>query len=105
MNNFARAHNSYLEPPDDDPVCEDGCGDTLVRDPWTHEWNCENKFCPTKFQGVEKEMAEVLVEFMDRAKDVSILKRQYLALDKKHDALKLEFETYKRNQREKERRL
>lgn len=22
MNNFARAHNSYLEPPDDDPVCE-----------------------------------------------------------------------------------
>ncbi len=64
MNNFEHAHNQYLEPPDDDPVCEDGCGDTLERD-LNGDWLCSNKFCPLKFSGVEKEMAEALVEFMD----------------------------------------
>lgn len=68
MNNFERAHNSYLEPPEEPPVCEDGCSDTLERDPWTHEWVCPNKFCPTKFSGLEKEMAEALVEFMDETR-------------------------------------
>lgn len=67
MNNFERAHNQWLEPPDDDPVCEDGCGDTLERD-MDGEWVCPNKFCPTKFSGVEKEMAEALVEFMDETR-------------------------------------
>lgn len=66
MNNFARAHNSYLEPPDDDSVCEDGCGETLEKD-MNGDWYCPNKFCPLKFSGVEKEMAEALVEFMDDA--------------------------------------
>ena len=66
MNNFARAHNSYLEPPDDDPVCEDGCGDTLEKD-INGNWVCANIFCPLKFQGVEKAMAEALVEYMDKA--------------------------------------
>jgi len=65
MNNFPRAHDKWLEPPDDDPTCEDGCGDTLVRDSYTYEWICVNKFCPTKFDGVEKEMAEALVEYME----------------------------------------
>lgn len=67
MNNFARAHNSYLEPPDDDPICEGehGCGDYLERDRWTGEWICVNKFCPTKFDGVAQEMAEALVEYME----------------------------------------
>lgn len=62
--NFARAHNTYLEPPDDDPICEDGCGQTLTRD-ITGVWVCDYKFCPTKFQGVEKEMAEALVDALD----------------------------------------
>lgn len=64
MNNFARAHNSYLEPPDDDPICEDGCGEYMERD-MEGEWYCANKFCPLKFQGIEKEMAERLLEAKD----------------------------------------
>lgn len=79
MNNFARAHDRWLDPPDDDPICEDGCGETLVKD-FTGVWLCENKFCPTKFQGLEKEMAEALVEALD---DVRIYKRykvKYVAL-------------------------
>jgi hypothetical protein len=66
MNNFARAHNQWLEPPDDDPTCEDGCGDTMEKD-INGEWCCFNRYCPTKFSKgtVEYEMAEALVEFMD----------------------------------------
>ena len=87
MNNFARAHNKWLEPPDDGPVCEDGCGDTLVRD-WTDgSWYCENKFCPTKFQGVEKEMAEALVEYMDRA----------YTYEQRYTHMKRNFELYREN--------
>lgn len=54
-------HDKYLDPPDEPPYCEDGCGETLVKD-FTGVWLCENKFCPLKFQGVEQEMAYKLVE-------------------------------------------
>lgn len=87
MNNFARAHDRYLEPPDDDPICEDACGQTLERD-IEGEWVCVNRFCPTKFQGVEKEMAEALVDALDAADDLRILKRRYLALNEKYEAEK-----------------
>jgi hypothetical protein len=87
--------DSYYDPPDDDPICEDFCGETLVRDPWTLEWVCVNKFCPSKFQGVEKEMAEALVEYMDKATDIPTLKRRYLTLDTKHDELKLKLDDLK----------
>jgi len=60
MTNFSRAHDRYLDPPDDDPICEDGCGEAMTRD-ITGEWYCANKFCPSKFEGVEKEMAEMLI--------------------------------------------
>lgn len=60
MNNFARAHDRYLEPPEDDPICEDGCGETMTCD-ITGEWYCANKFCPEKFEGIEREMAEMLI--------------------------------------------
>ncbi len=56
MKNF----DSYYDPPEDDPICEDGCGETMTRDV-TGEWYCANKFCPEKFQGVEREMAEMLI--------------------------------------------
>lgn len=62
--NFERAHNQYLEPPDDDPVCE-FCGETLVPD-LNADWFCNNKFCPAQFQGVEKEMAELILELKDK---------------------------------------
>ena len=65
MTSFARAHDRYLEPPDDDPICESGCGEFLERDHLTDEWVCTNKFCPTKFEGKEKEMAEALVDALD----------------------------------------
>ena len=61
MNNFTRAHNSYLEPPDDPPTCDDGCGDSLERDA-TGEWVCVNKLCPTRFDGDAKELAAMLIE-------------------------------------------
>ena len=61
MNNFTRAHNSYLEPPDDPPVCDDGCGDSLERGA-TGEWVCVNTLCPTKFDGDAKELAAMLIE-------------------------------------------
>lgn len=69
MNNFARAHNSYLEPPDDDPICEDGCGETLVRD-MDGSWYCPNKFCPLKFQGTEQAMAYALAEYKRQKKEI-----------------------------------
>jgi hypothetical protein len=70
--NFARAHNKWLEPPDEDPYCEDGCGDTLVRD-IEGEWVCENRYCPKKFQGVEQEMAFLVAEYKDT---IEYLRRQ-----------------------------
>lgn len=65
---FARAHNSYLEPPEDDPICEDGCGQSLV---WQYdEWVCNNKFCPIKYEGREKEMAIYLAECLEEIDDL-----------------------------------
>lgn len=60
MSSFTRSHDRYLDPPDDDPVCEDGCGETMTRD-ITGEWYCANKFCPLKFEGNAREMAEMLI--------------------------------------------
>jgi hypothetical protein len=81
MNNFARAHDQWLEPPDDDPVCEDGCGDTLEKD-FQGDWFCPNRFCPLKFDGVEKEMAEALVEFMDSS---HTYKQRYERMKEKYE--------------------
>lgn len=76
-----RGYDKWLTtPPDDDPICEDGCGETLVRDPYTYEWICENKFCPTKFDGVEKEMAEALVDALDDVRTYKRYKVKYLDL-------------------------
>ncbi len=55
-----KSFDSYYDPPEDDPICEDGCGETMTRD-MTGTWYCANKFCPEKFQGVEREMAEMLI--------------------------------------------
>jgi len=63
-NNFSRAQSQWLDPPEDDPICEveAGCSETLVRD-ITGAWVCKNEFCPTKFPegSVEREMAELLL--------------------------------------------
>ncbi len=65
--------DKYLDPPDEDPICEDGCGEVLTRDPWSHEWYCENKFCPTKFNGIEQEMAYALAGALE---EIRTLKRK-----------------------------
>lgn len=70
-SNFVKAHNQYLEPPDEDPICEDGCGETMKRDNLTHEWFCDNKFCPNKFDGVAREMAEMLIGANETVKSLS----------------------------------
>ena len=67
--NFANAHSKYLDPPDPDPVCEDGCGETMVKD-ITGEWYCANKFCPLKFDGDAREMAEMLIGATETVKSL-----------------------------------
>lgn len=67
--NFERAHNQYLEPPDDDPICEDGCGESLVQD-INGDWFCNNKFCPLKFDGTAREMAEMLIGATETVKSL-----------------------------------
>lgn len=78
MNNFARAHNQYLEPPDDDPICEDGCGEALVQDT-NEDWFCNNKFCPLKFNegSTEREMAELLIGALGRSQESGAADEQY----------------------------
>ena len=70
-SNFTKAHNRYLDPPEDDPICEDGCGETMTRDNLTHEWVCSNKFCPLKFDGVAREMAEMLIGANETVKSLA----------------------------------
>jgi hypothetical protein len=95
MTNFNLAHDRWLDPPDDnDPTCDGGCGDTLERDLWTREWVCPNRFCPTKFQGVEKEMAEALVEYMDKAHEY--MDKAYYYQERYH-YMKLTAEELKQN--------
>jgi len=67
-----RGYDKWLTtPPDDDPICEEGCGETLVRNHFSDGWFCGNGFCPTKYQGVEKQMAEALVDALE---EISTLK-------------------------------
>jgi len=72
MSSFATNHDKYLDPPDDDPICEDGCGETLTKDMWG-DWYCANRYCPNKFQGVEREIAEMLI---GRTEEVIYLREQ-----------------------------
>jgi hypothetical protein len=65
--------DKYLDPPDEDPVCEDGCGETMKRDNLTHEWICENKYCPLKFDegSIAREMAEMLIGAQEEVKSLA----------------------------------
>lgn len=73
MNNFARAHDSYLNPPDDDPICEDGCGETMSRD-IDGTWFCANQYCPLKYDKgtMARAMAEKLVDAQDEIDNLKI---------------------------------
>ena len=64
MNNFARAHDRWLDPPDNDTEGCEYCGE-LPEQNSLGDYYCANKFCPDKFQGKEKEMAEALVDALE----------------------------------------
>lgn len=67
---FETAHNRYLDPPDEDPICEDGCGEPMKKD-INGDWYCENKFCPLKWEGDAKEMAEMLIGATETIKSLT----------------------------------
>ena len=65
MNNFARAHDQYLNPPDEPEAiyCE-SCGEEMeVKEDLdgTTYTKCNYKWCPAKFEGDAAEMAEMLI--------------------------------------------
>lgn len=72
MDNLSRAQRDWETPPDEPEAvyCED-CGEELSEihtgiGSYRHtEYVCTNNFCPEKFAGVPKEMAELIVEQKD----------------------------------------
>jgi len=67
--NFARAHDQYLNPPDEPEAvfCED-CGEEMEAQ---HSgMKCGNEFCPSNFDEgtVEREMAELLINAQEEVK-------------------------------------
>ena len=67
MNNFARAHDSYLNPPDEPEAvfCEE-CGEEM-----TDGETCKYQFCPSKFEGDAKEMAYMLIGATEEVKSLA----------------------------------
>lgn len=69
MDNFARAQRDWETPPDEPEavICEE-CGQEMELRFTIHDHNayfCENQYCPAKFTGVAKEMAQALSEAID----------------------------------------
>jgi hypothetical protein len=75
---FERAHNQYLDPPDEPPVCEE-CFEPLTKD-ITDEYVCENKYCPLKHEGAAREMAEDLIGARETIKSLAAKLRRLEAL-------------------------
>ena len=75
MNNFARAHNAYLEPPDEPEAvfCEE-CGEEMEEiDSFDglRDMKCVYQFCPSKFEGDAKEMAYMLLGATEEVKSLA----------------------------------
>jgi len=73
--NFARAHDQYLNPPDEPEAvfCED-CGEEMEEGHLTGKLlPCGNVYCPSKFDEgtVEREMAELLVGANETVKSLA----------------------------------
>lgn len=67
---FANAHNRYLDPPDEpEAVFCDDCGEemTVKHDGMT----CTNQYCPAKFEGDAREMAELLIGAREEVKSLA----------------------------------
>lgn len=65
--NFVRAHNAYLDPPDEpEAVMCDDCGKEMeIRQ---GDMKCTNQYCPSKHEGVAAEMAELLIGAREEVK-------------------------------------
>jgi threonine synthase len=77
--NFTRAHDQYLNTPDElEAVLCDDCGEEMEQR-WTahaplqhvKEWKCTNQYCPAKFDGVAAEMAELLIGANETVKSLA----------------------------------
>jgi hypothetical protein len=75
MNNFARAHNSYLNPPDEpEAVLCESCGEEMevLRDRGGEYYTqCLYQWCPAKFEGDAAEMAEMLIGATETVKKLA----------------------------------
>lgn len=73
MKNF----DSYYDPPEgpETPICEE-CGQDMVKvRVWytlPPDYKCENQFCPAKFHGTAKEMAQALVDALDTVSELEL---------------------------------
>ena len=76
MNNFARAHDQYLNPPEvPEAVYCESCGEEM-EDGET----CKYQWCPAKFEGAAAEMAIELYRLKD---DKNILAAKVKRLEMK----------------------
>ena len=75
MNNFARAHDQYLTPPEvPEAVRCESCGEEMeVKQDWKGNpyAKCKYEFCPDKFEGVAAEMAELLIGAREEVKKLA----------------------------------
>lgn len=69
--NFANAHNRWLDPPDEPEavLCED-CGEEMTDDK-SGTLVCYYQFCPAKFEGDAREMAELLIGAREEVKSLA----------------------------------
>jgi hypothetical protein len=76
MSNFSRAHDRWLEPPDEpEAVFCDDCGDEMEEGRLTGELlPCGNVFCPSKFKenSTEREMAIELVDALEENRTLKL---------------------------------
>jgi hypothetical protein len=73
--NFTRAHDQYLTPPEEPEAvfCED-CGEEMIEiDSFggARDMKCVYQFCPGKFEGDAREMAEMLIGATETIKSLA----------------------------------
>ncbi len=76
--------DKYLDPPDEPeiPLCE-ACGHEMSSVyPDGSDPHCFNRFCPDKYVGIMKEMAELIV---DQAETIDELKTKIHRLESKYE--------------------
>lgn len=76
--NFARAHDQYLTPPDEpESVLCDDCGEEMEDGEI-----CKYQFCPARFEGDAKEMAELLIGAREEVKSLARKLKRLQATEK-----------------------